>query len=81
MLTSITSLRKGTKFQYESKEWIVTDDSYPFVSARCLTTPNNYEGLEVLFTNFEKVEVDNDVDLFEYYLKQTSKHHYQLKRK
>lgn len=58
MKADITTLPVGTKFQYKNEQFVVEDrGEYPFIVAKCLTEPNAYEGLGLMFTNFEQVEV------------------------
>lgn len=77
---SITELPKGTTFNYKGMQWIVTEDEYPIVTAKCLTEPNEYEGLEVGFWNFEEVEVENETICYKYKFKENGKNSYQLVR-
>ena len=65
MTKSITILPVGTKFNYNGLEYEVTSrDQYPFIEAKCLTEPNDYEGHNILFWNFEKVEVADDTKVY-----------------
>ena len=58
MKACITTLPEGTRFLYKTMDYVVVDRSeYPFIECKCMTEPNDYEGHNVLFTNFEKVEV------------------------
>lgn len=65
MTKSITILPVGTKFTYNGLEYEVADrGQYPLIEAKCLTEPNDYEGYNVLFWNFEKVEVADDTKTY-----------------
>ena len=65
MKADVTMLPVGTHFLYEQMAWVVISrDEYPFIEAKCETEPNDYEGLNVLFGNFEKVEVPSNTKLW-----------------
>ena len=58
MTASITLLPEGTRFSYKGLDYEVTSrEEYPFILAKCLTEPNDYQSHEIMFWNFEKVEV------------------------
>lgn len=58
MKANITTLQVGQHFIYKNQSFVVVDRSeYPFIEAKCTTEPNDYEGLNVLFCNFERVEI------------------------
>lgn len=81
MEVSITSVPVGTKFKYNDKEFVVTKRNYPFVDAKCITEPNEYEGLEVMFgSKCEIVEIDDNSDIIEQYF-ETTKWGFQLKER
>jgi len=65
MKASITEVPVGTHFLYKQQSWIVISrDEYPFIEAKCETEPNDYEGRNVLFCNFERVEVPDNTKLW-----------------
>lgn len=65
MKACVTTLPVGTHFLYDGYSWVVASrDCYPFIEAKCETEPNEYEGLNVLFTNFQKVEVPDNTKLW-----------------
>lgn len=64
MKADITTLPVGTHFLYKTQSFQVVDrNEYPFIEAKCLTEPNEYEGLNLLFVNFERVEVPDNTEL------------------
>ena len=64
MKACITDLQVGQHFLYKQMSWVVVDRSeYPFIEAKCETEPNDYE-YNVLFGNFEKVEVPDSAKLY-----------------
>lgn len=77
MKTEITHLQKGQKFTYDGKEWIITDDSYPFPEAKCLTEKHEYD---TVFTKPVSVEVDNNAKLYTYSFEEIKKDYYIIKR-
>ena len=67
MKADITTLPIGTKFKYNGELFEVEDRSeYPFIQTRCITEPNEYDGLGVMFTNFEKVDVPDGTNIIEH---------------
>ena len=80
MTKSITILPVGTEFNYKGLTYKVTDRSkYPFILAKCLTEPNDYEGHEVMFWNFEKVEVQDDTKTYKQTFVEVSKNYFAMK--
>lgn len=80
MTKSITILPVGTKFNYKGLEYEVTSRSeYPFITVKCLTEPNDYEGHEILFWNFEKVEVPEDTKTYKQTFVEVSKNYFAMK--
>lgn len=67
MKADITTLPVGTKFQYNNEQFEVEDrGEYPFILAKCLTEPNEYEGLSLMFSNFEQVDVEEGTQTIEH---------------
>lgn len=65
MKACITEIPVGTHFIYKQMSWVlVSRDEHPFIEARCEIEPNDYEGRNVLFGNFEKVEVPDNTPLW-----------------
>ena len=65
MKTDITRLHEGTSFKFEGQSFMVTSrEEYPFILARCMDDNNQYGGIEVLFANFEQVEVPDCTPLY-----------------
>ena len=65
MKAIITDIPVGTKFSHNGKEYEVTNrDEYPFIEAKCLTQPNDFEGHNVVFCDFESVEVEDGIKLW-----------------
>lgn len=67
MKVNVSRLPVSTKFQYKGEEFIVKErEDFPFVVCKCLTEPNDYEGLDVLFGGAaEQVEVPDDTKIDE----------------
>ncbi|MBR6130916.1 MAG: hypothetical protein IKQ20_03575 [Bacteroidales bacterium] len=66
MKANVTKLPVGTKFHYEEYDYEVTDTSdYPFILAKCLTEPNEFQGSDVMFARFEQVEVADETELLD----------------
>lgn len=66
MKANITNLPVGTRFLYDGMDYEVTGrGDYPFILAKCHTQPNDYNGLDIMFANFEQVEVPDDTVLLE----------------
>ena len=81
MKTDITTVPEGTHFLYKEKSWIlISRDEYPFIEAKCETEPNEYEGMNVIFGNFEKVEVPDGTKLWEPYFEQKGNTFYRKER-
>lgn len=77
MNVCITDVPEGTRFKWNGKDYVVTDrDGYPLIEAKCLTEPNDYEGLGVVFWNFEKVEVEDGTKVFKQSFVEVGKHHF-----
>ena len=65
MKACITEIPVGVHFLYKQMSWVlVSREEYPFIEAQCETEPNDYEGRNVLFGNFEKVEVPDNTPLW-----------------
>lgn len=80
MKACITDLPVGTRFLYKTLDFEVVDrKEYPFIECKCHTEPNDYEGLNVLFTNFEKVEVPDGTRLYKREMVQLGKNYYGFK--
>lgn len=61
MKANITTLQVGQHFLYNNLSFVVVDRSeYPFIEARCETEPNEYDGINVIFGNFERVEIPDN---------------------
>ena len=66
MKANITQLPEGTRFLYKGDEFEVTDRSdYPFILAKCITLRRKAGVRDVIFTNFERVEVPDTTELIE----------------
>ena len=77
MKACITTLPVGTHFLYKQMSWVVVArDEYPFIEAKCETEPNDYEGHNVLFCNFEQVEVPDNTKLWVSKFVQRGKNYY-----
>lgn len=77
MKACITEIPVGTHFLYKQMSWVVVSrDEYPFIEVKCETEPNDYEGINVLFGNFERVEVPDNTPLWKAKLVQAGKNHY-----
>lgn len=65
MKANVSDLPVGTKFTYKGLVYEITNrEDWPFVEAKCLTEPNDYEGLGVLFGgSAEIVEVAEDTQI------------------
>lgn len=59
MKADISSLQVGAKFRYKGYEFIVEGRDLEFLETRCLTDPNPYSPLNVLFATAGQVEVEN----------------------
>lgn len=80
MKADITTLPVGTRFLYNTLDYEVVDRSdYPFIECKCHTEPNDYEGLNVVFTNFEKVEVPDGTRLYKRVSVQLAPNYYGFK--
>lgn len=79
MKANVSDLEVGEYFTTETGEkFKVTDRSdYPFIYAKCLTEPNEYEGYEVEFC-YKMVEVDTKAKIYKPEFIEKSKHHFQL---
>lgn len=67
MIANVQDLFVGTKFKYNEMFYEVTDTSdRPFIECKCLTEPNNYEGLGIIFGGgAEIVEVADGTPLYQ----------------
>lgn len=80
MNISVNLLPTGTHFFTHGQEFEVTSrEDYPFIYAKCLTTPNEYENIEVCFC-YENVEA-YPAHIYEQYFEETSKNHFELKER
>lgn len=65
MIANITTLQVGQHFLYKNLSFVVVDRSdYPFIEARCETDPNEFDGINVFFCNFERVEVPDGTKIW-----------------
>ena len=77
MIVSITDVPVGTKFKYKDMDWEVVDrDEYPLIEAKCLTQPNDYGGLNVVFWDFEKVEVADGTKVYKQSFVEVGPHYF-----
>ena len=61
----ITNVPVGTHFFYKEEEYVVKErDEYPFILTKCTSNPDKYDGLDLMFANFEKVEVADDTKVY-----------------
>lgn len=80
MKACITDPPVGTRFLYKTLDFEVVDRSdNHFIECKCHTEPNDYEGHNVLFTNFEKVEVPDGTRLYKREMVQLGKNYYGFK--
>ena len=80
MKKSITILPVGTKFVHDGLEYQVTSrEEYPFIMAKCLTEPNDYEGHEVMFWNYDQVEVPDDTRTYKQTFVEVGKNYFAMK--
>lgn len=79
MKVNVSYLEVGEHFTTERGETfqITSREDYPFVYAKCVTQPNEYEGLEVAFC-YEMVEVDKNAKVYKPEFIEKPKNHFQL---
>lgn len=49
MKANVSDLPVGTKFNHKGMEYVVVERDYPFATCKCLTEPNDYQGILVQF--------------------------------
>lgn len=76
----ITDIPIGTKFTYDGEEFEVFDrDEYPFIEGKCISNPEKYDGHNLLFGNFEKVEVADETSIYKHTFVEKSKNYFVMK--
>lgn len=78
----ITDIPVGTKFFYTGKDGerneyeVVSREEYPFVEAKCLSKEEKYN---MLFWNFDNVEVADDTRTYKRTFVDTGRHGFVMK--